>query len=40
MTNIIGCDPDTVHVGQHVTAVTEQQLGDPTPLLRFTPASS
>ncbi|WP_419909356.1 Zn-ribbon domain-containing OB-fold protein [Candidatus Poriferisodalis sp.] len=37
LTNIVGCDPDTVHIGQAVQAVF-----DPTPdgpaLLRFTPA--
>ncbi len=37
VTNIVGCDPDTVYIGQAV-----QALFDPTPdgpgLLRFTPA--
>ena len=37
MTNIVGCDPDAVHIGQTVHAVFDPTPNGPS-LLRFTPA--
>ena len=37
LTNIVGCDPETVHIGQAVQAVFDRTPDGPA-LLRFTPA--